>query len=56
MLIRHLKETAPEALLASGGEEDNRLALSIGDLAQFYKDAKKHFDSDLAFQVWRLYV
>ena len=47
MLIRHLKETQPEALLSN----DSRLALSIGDLAEFYKDSKKHFDSDLTFQV-----
>jgi arginyl-tRNA synthetase len=51
MLIRHLKETSPDALLTEG-VESGKLALSIGDLVQFYKDSKKHFDSDVVFQVF----
>jgi len=55
MLIRHLKETHPEALQAAankdGVDADNSLSLSIGDLAVFYKESKKHFDSDPVFQV-----
>eukprot|EP00607_Mallomonas_marina_P010406 CAMPEP_0182422034 /NCGR_PEP_ID=MMETSP1167-20130531/7613_1 /TAXON_ID=2988 /ORGANISM="Mallomonas Sp, Strain CCMP3275" /LENGTH=541 /DNA_ID=CAMNT_0024599737 /DNA_START=404 /DNA_END=2025 /DNA_ORIENTATION=- len=60
MLIRHLKETAPDALKApetATGEEKEKekekdaISVSIGDLAQFYKDAKKHFDNDPEFQI-----
>lgn len=43
MLIAELKEKHPAALTESE-------ALDLGDLVGFYKQAKKHFDEDPAFQ------
>ncbi|GAB4239100.1 MAG: arginine--tRNA ligase [Elainellaceae cyanobacterium] len=43
MLIAYLEETYPEALQASE-------TLDLGDLASFYRAAKKRFDEDPAFQ------
>ncbi|MEB3263866.1 MAG: arginine--tRNA ligase, partial [Synechococcus sp.] len=43
MLITHLKQVAPEALTTAD-------AVDLGDLVAFYREAKKHFDSDEAFQ------
>jgi arginyl-tRNA synthetase len=43
MLIAELKEKFPSAL-------QERDALDLGDLVQFYKQAKKHFDEDEQFQ------
>jgi len=42
MLIAYLREAYPDAL--AGGE------LALGDLATFYRAAKKRFDEDTAFQ------
>ncbi|ABI47463.1 arginine--tRNA ligase [Synechococcus sp. CC9311] len=43
MLITHLKQVAPETL--------NRAdAVDLGDLVAFYREAKKRFDEDEAFQ------
>ena len=43
MLITHLKQVAPETL--------NRAdAVDLGDLVAFYREAKKRFDDDEAFQ------
>ena len=43
MLITHLKQVAPEALETAD-------AVDLGDLVAFYRDAKKRFDDDEAFQ------
>lgn len=43
MLITHLKEVAPEALLQAD-------AVNLGDLVSFYRQAKQRFDEDPAFQ------
>jgi arginyl-tRNA synthetase len=43
MLIAYLREIYPEALTT-------RDALDIGDLVEFYRQAKKRFDTDPAFQ------
>ena len=43
MLITHLKQVAPEAL-------DTADAVDLGDLVAFYREAKKRFDDDDAFQ------
>ena len=43
MLITHLKQVAPEAL-------DTADAVDLGDLVAFYREAKKRFDYDEAFQ------
>lgn len=43
MLITYLKEAYPEALTQPD-------ALDIGDLVAFYKQAKQHFDADVAFR------
>jgi arginyl-tRNA synthetase len=43
MLIAYLEEAYPEALNTSD-------ALDLGDLASFYRSAKKRFDEDPAFQ------
>ena len=43
MLITHLKQVAPEAL-------DTADAIDLGDLVAFYREAKKRFDDDEAFQ------
>jgi arginyl-tRNA synthetase len=43
MLIAYLEEAYPEALTASD-------SLDLGDLASFYRSAKKRFDEDPAFQ------
>ncbi|MER3492326.1 MAG: arginine--tRNA ligase [Mastigocladus sp. ERB_26_2] len=43
MLITYLREVYPEALTIAN-------ALDIGDLVTFYKQAKKRFDEDEAFQ------
>jgi arginyl-tRNA synthetase len=43
MLITHLKQVAPEAL-------DTADAVDLGDLVAFYREAKKRFDEDEAFQ------
>ena len=43
MLITHLKQVAPEAL-------DTADAVDLGDLVAFYRQAKKRFDDDEAFQ------
>ena len=43
MLITHLKQVAPEAL-------DTADAVDLGDLVAFYREAKKRFDDDEAFQ------
>ncbi len=43
MLITHLKDVAPEALKHAN-------ALDLGDLVVFYREAKKRFDNDNAFQ------
>lgn len=43
MLIAHLKETYPDALTTAN-------ALEIGDLVNFYKEAKKRFSQDEDFQ------
>ena len=43
MLITHLKQVAPEALNTAD-------AVDLGDLVAFYREAKKRFDEDEAFQ------
>ncbi|WP_414625004.1 arginine--tRNA ligase [Calothrix sp. CCY 0018] len=43
MLITNLREVSPEALTTAN-------ALNIGDLVNFYKQAKKRFDEDEKFQ------
>lgn len=43
MLITHLKQVAPEALETAD-------AVDLGDLVAFYRQAKKRFDDDDAFQ------
>lgn len=43
MLITHLKQVAPEALETAD-------AVDLGDLVAFYREAKKRFDDDDAFQ------
>ena len=43
MLITHLKEVAPKALKTAD-------VIKIGDLVQFYRQAKKRFDEDEQFQ------
>jgi arginyl-tRNA synthetase len=43
MLIAYLREKYPEALTT-------RDALDLGDLVEFYRQAKKRFDEDAAFQ------
>jgi arginyl-tRNA synthetase len=43
MLIAHLRETYPDALTTAN-------ALDIGDLVNFYKQAKAHFDRDEVFK------
>ena len=43
MLITHLKQVAPEAL-------DTADAVDLGDLVAFYREAKKRFDDEEAFQ------
>jgi arginyl-tRNA synthetase len=43
MLIAELKEKHPQALTEPG-------SLNLGDIVAFYKQAKKHFDEDEAFQ------
>jgi len=43
MLIAELKQKHPQALTESG-------SLDLGDIVAFYKQAKKHFDEDEAFQ------
>ena len=43
MLITHLKQEAPDAL-------DTADAVDLGDLVAFYREAKKRFDEDEAFQ------
>ncbi|MCP9847774.1 arginine--tRNA ligase [Synechococcus sp. Lug-A] len=43
MLITHLKQEAPEALITAD-------AVDLGDLVAFYRQAKARFDSDEAFQ------
>jgi arginyl-tRNA synthetase len=43
MLITHLKQVAPQAL-------DRADAVDLGDLVAFYREAKKRFDEDEAFQ------
>jgi arginyl-tRNA synthetase len=43
MLITYLKEVYPDALTQAD-------ALDIGDLVNFYKQAKKRFDEDIEFQ------
>ena len=43
MLITHLKQVAPDAL-------DTADAVDLGDLVAFYREAKKRFDEDEAFQ------
>ncbi len=43
MLITHLKQVAPEALITAD-------AVDLGDLVAFYRQAKARFDSDEAFQ------
>ena len=43
MLITHLKQVAPEALNTAD-------AVDLGDLVAFYREAKKRFDDDDAFQ------
>lgn len=43
MLIAYLKEAYPQALTSSEN-------LDLGDLASFYRKAKKRFDEDAAFQ------
>ncbi|SBO43879.1 arginine--tRNA ligase [Cyanobium sp. NIES-981] len=43
MLITHLKQVAPEALTTAD-------AVDLGDLVAFYREAKKRFDEDEAFQ------
>jgi arginyl-tRNA synthetase len=43
MLITYLKQVAPEAL-------DTADAVDLGDLVAFYREAKKRFDDDEAFQ------
>jgi arginyl-tRNA synthetase len=43
MLISYLREVHPEALTTAN-------ALDLGDLVSFYKQAKKRFDEDEAFQ------
>ena len=43
MLITHLKQVAPETL-------DTADAVDLGDLVAFYREAKKRFDDDEAFQ------
>ena len=44
MLITHLKQVAPETLSTAD-------AVDLGDLVAFYREAKKRFDDDEAFQV-----
>ncbi len=44
MLITHLKQVAPETLKTAD-------AVDLGDLVAFYREAKKRFDEDEAFQV-----
>ncbi|HHP7245147.1 MAG TPA: arginine--tRNA ligase [Elainellaceae cyanobacterium] len=43
MLITHLRDVSPEALLSSDGIE-------LGDLVEFYRQAKKRFDHDDTFK------
>ena len=43
MLITHLKQVAPETLSTAD-------AVDLGDLVAFYREAKKRFDEDDAFQ------
>ena len=43
MLITHLKQVAPETLSTAD-------AVDLGDLVAFYREAKKRFDDDDAFQ------
>ncbi|MCP9882264.1 arginine--tRNA ligase [Cyanobium sp. Alchichica 3B3-8F6] len=43
MLITHLKQVAPEALITAN-------AVDLGDLVAFYRQAKARFDDDEAFQ------
>jgi arginyl-tRNA synthetase len=43
MLITHLKQVAPEALITAD-------AVDLGDLVAFYRQAKARFDDDEAFQ------
>ncbi|TCD58923.1 arginine--tRNA ligase [Synechococcus sp. BS56D] len=44
MLITHLKQVAPAALETAD-------AVDLGDLVAFYREAKKRFDDDEAFQI-----
>ena len=44
MLITHLKQVAPETLNTAD-------AVDLGDLVAFYREAKKRFDEDEAFQI-----
>ena len=44
MLITHLKQVAPETLNTAD-------AVDLGDLVAFYREAKKRFDEDDAFQI-----
>ncbi len=43
MLISHLKTVAPEALITAD-------VIELGDLVNFYKQAKQRFDEDIHFQ------
>lgn len=43
MLITYLREVCPEALTTSG-------AIDLGDLVEFYKQAKQRFDADESFR------
>ncbi len=43
MLITHLKEAFPQALVAAD-------VLALGDLVNFYREAKKRFDEDESFR------
>ncbi len=47
MLIAYLREAYPEALTA---DRRSGKKLDLGDLASFYRQAKKRFDEDPAFQ------
>lgn len=51
MLIHFLKESNP-SLNASDGDASASLSLdvSVGDLMEFYRAAKKRFDEDLTFK------
>ncbi|KAL3810449.1 hypothetical protein ACHAXA_010379, partial [Cyclostephanos tholiformis] len=54
MLVEHMRDEYPEALVIGGGGDDDgerRERVDLGDLVVLYKAAKKRFDSDPDFKV-----